>query len=198
VIRPERCACEAVDRRHRGNGTSREDDGARRTEATVTHRNRVRGDETATPTYEAATLGLEPFDCHGVVPVVGGLVTDACGHGRPVGRHGDRTRHARYAARLSQKVRRTHHHLGRNAAPVRAFTAHERGFDSEHVESRLGELPGHLLSARTHADHHHIDRHHRYSVICACSIRHPVLLFVFQTKPAMRSAILVFSPCTLT
>jgi hypothetical protein len=90
---------------------------------------------------------LETLNRDPVVPVVGGLA-EATGHWLPVGQDFHPAGHTWDAARLSQQVGGSDHHLRRDTAPIGALATEEALFDTDHVESRVSKAPSHVLSAR--------------------------------------------------
>jgi hypothetical protein len=106
---------------------------------------------------EQTSFALEPLDGRPVVPVVGGLLADTAGDRLPGRRHRRAPCHPGHPAGLGQQVGRPDHHLGRHAPPVGAFPADQLPVDADHFQARLGQLAGHFLTARSHADHHHVD-----------------------------------------
>ncbi len=72
----------------------------------------------------------------------------ASGDRRPVRRDDGRAGPARDAPPLGQQVGRPHHHLGRDAAPVRALAADQLGVDPDHVEPGVAQVLGDLSPLR--------------------------------------------------
>ena len=116
----------------------------------------------ARPRTKRRALALEPLDRDLVVPRVGDLsrIRRATGaqSGVTIGRPG----HAGDAPPLGQQVGGAHHHLGGDAAPVRALAADELGLDADDVETRLGQVLRDLLPPGAEADDDGIDLHGIY------------------------------------
>lgn len=110
-----------------------------------------------------APLALEAIHRHLVVPRVGGLLPDAPGDRRPVGRHHGRARHTGDAPALRQEVGGADHHFGGDTTPVGAFSPDELGFDADDLEPCLGQLTCYLLTARSQPDDDGVDLHRIYS-----------------------------------
>ena len=67
--------------------------------------------------------------------------------------------HAGYAAALGQQLGPPHHHLRRDAAPVRALPAQQLGLDADHVEPGQGQAAGYLLASRAEPDDNDVAVH---------------------------------------
>ena len=157
------CGTSGEHRRDEGTLPGGEDQGATRRHRLAVDLDRPGAGDPGPAPDEVAALALEAVDGHRVVPGVGGLLPDAPGHRRPVGRHDRRARHAGDAPPLGQEVRGPHHHLGGDAPPVRALTADELGLDADDVEPGLGQLLRDLLTARAEPDDDGVDLHRIYS-----------------------------------
>ena len=71
--------------------------------------------------------------------------------------------HARDAPALGQEVRRAHHHLGGDAPPIGALAADQLCLDADDLETRVRQVPRHLLTPGSEADDDRIDLHGSYS-----------------------------------
>ena len=132
--------------------TGGEDKGAARRDGLASDLHRRRAGDPCLPADEVTALAHEAIHCDRVVPGIGGLVADAPGHERPVGRDHGGAGHAGDAPPLRQEVSGAHHHFGGDAAPVGALTADELGLDTDNVEARLSQFLRDLLTARAQPD----------------------------------------------
>ena len=161
TVRPVRHAGEHG--RHPGPGPRRQHERPPGRDGLPRDLDRRRPGDASPAADETPALALEALDRHRVVPRVRRLLTNAPGDGRPVRRHHRRAGHAGDATSLGQEVRGAHHHLGRDAAPVRALTTDQLRLDADDLETRLRQLAGDLLAARSQADDDDIGLHRGYS-----------------------------------
>ncbi len=144
---------------HRGDpgpGPDVEDHGPFGLDDPVPHRHPLRPLQPSPSPHQAAALVLEPLGGHRVVPRRRWPRRGCVGPPGP-------SRAAPWPCRpcpapggLGQQIGGPDHHLGGDAPPVGALAPHQLGLHPDHVETGLGQTPGHVLATRPHPHHDHI------------------------------------------
>ena len=149
--------CRPVDRRRGRLGAGVEHDALAGGVRRAAHTDPAGTGEHAPAAHEAGAAVLEPLDRDGVVPVVGGLVTDPLGHRGPVGLDLRGAAEVGDPARVGDHVRGRDHHLRRHAAVVGALAADQPVLDPDDVEPGASQLDGDVLAAGSEPEHDHVD-----------------------------------------
>ena len=153
AVGPVRRPLQALDRRRGGLGAGVEHDALAGGVRRAADADPAGTGEHAPAAHEAGAAVLEPLDRDGVVPVVGGLVTDPLGHRCPVGLDPRGAAEVGDLARVGDHVRGRDHHLRRHAAVVGALPADQPVLDPDDVEPGASELDGDVLAARSEPEH---------------------------------------------
>ncbi len=113
------------------------------------------------PSHEATALALEAIDRHLVVPVIGGFISYSCCYRCPIGGDPRIACQQGNSATFSERVCRADHHLARHAAKVGTLAAQQALVDSDHIEVRLRQPAGEILTTGAHAYDNDVDLFHK-------------------------------------